>query len=221
VLALSVFGYHYTPPPNLAVPIPPTVVAGGLIVYNAVVVLVLGVPWRRRPGFGLFVVDWLVVTTAIVLTGGFFSPFLILYYAMVIGAALRLALPRSLVLVAACSLVYAWLSNDYPTPADTGAVHLPWLVVGITSLLMVAVTAVAMKRAVDIENTRARGVAVDPKSGHGFCSSSPVVMWDTKTLKPIKTIEVQGRPDGILFEPATERIYVFSHAAPNATVIVD
>jgi len=70
-----------------------------------------------------------------------------------------------------------------------------------------------------IENTRARGVAVDPKSGHGFCSSSPVVMWDTKTLKPIKTIEVQGRPDGILFEPATERIYVFSHAAPNATVI--
>jgi signal transduction histidine kinase len=156
VLALSVFGYQYTPPPNLAVPIPPTLVAGGLIVYNAVVVLVLGVPWRRRPGFGLFVVDWLVVTTAIILTGGFFSPFLILYYAMVIGAALRLSLARTLLLVAACSLVYAWLSNEYPTPADTGAGHLPWLVVGITSLLMVAVTAVAMKRAVDIENTRAR-----------------------------------------------------------------
>ena len=70
-----------------------------------------------------------------------------------------------------------------------------------------------------IDNARARGVAVDPKTRHGFCSSSPVVMWDTKTLKPIKTIEVQGRPDGILFEPATERVYVFSHAAPNATVI--
>jgi DNA-binding beta-propeller fold protein YncE len=70
-----------------------------------------------------------------------------------------------------------------------------------------------------ITNARARGVAVDPKSQHGFCSSSPVVMWDAKTLETLKTIEVQGRPDGILFEPLTERIYVFSHSQPNATVI--
>ena len=70
-----------------------------------------------------------------------------------------------------------------------------------------------------IANARARGVAVDPKSHHGFCSSSPVVMWDTQTLQTLKTIDVQGRPDGILFEPATERVYVFSHSAPNATVL--
>jgi DNA-binding beta-propeller fold protein YncE len=70
-----------------------------------------------------------------------------------------------------------------------------------------------------IPNATARGVAVDAGSHHGFCSSSPVVMWDTETLEPIKTIEVQGRPDGILFEPATERVYVFSHSQPNATVI--
>ena len=70
-----------------------------------------------------------------------------------------------------------------------------------------------------ITNARAHGVAVDPKSGHGFCSSSPVVMWDTKTLETIKTINVEGRPDGISYEPLTERIYVFSHSAPNATVI--
>src|SRR6266487_4380948 len=76
-----------------------------------------------------------------------------------------------------------------------------------------------LKSAGVITNARARGVAVDPKSHHGFCSSSPVVMWDTKTLATIKTIDVQGRPDGILFEPATERIYVFSHSAPNATVL--
>jgi DNA-binding beta-propeller fold protein YncE len=44
-------------------------------------------------------------------------------------------------------------------------------------------------------------------------------MWDAKTLKPIKTIAPQGRPDGILFEPLTERIYVLSHQAPNITVI--
>src|ERR1035441_4772904 len=44
-------------------------------------------------------------------------------------------------------------------------------------------------------NTNARGAAVDPKSGHGFASSKPVAMWDTKTLAPIKTIDVQGGPD--------------------------
>ncbi len=77
----------------------------------------------------------------------------------------------------------------------------------------------SLKPAGAIPNARARGVAVEPKSQHGFCSSSPVVMWDAKTLETLKTIEVQGRPDGILFEPLTERIYVFSHSPPNATVI--
>jgi len=76
-----------------------------------------------------------------------------------------------------------------------------------------------LKPAGSITNARARGAAVDPKSHHGFCSSSPVVMWDTKTLETIKTIDVKGRPDGILFEPATERVYIFSHSQPNATVI--
>jgi DNA-binding beta-propeller fold protein YncE len=76
-----------------------------------------------------------------------------------------------------------------------------------------------LKAAGSIPKARARGAAVDPKSHHGFCSSSPVVMWDTKTLETIKTIEVQGRPDGILFEPETERVFVFSHSQPNATVI--
>ncbi|MFI4987017.1 MAG: YncE family protein, partial [Alphaproteobacteria bacterium] len=61
--------------------------------------------------------------------------------------------------------------------------------------------------------------AVDPKSYYGFGSSKPVIMWDTKTLQTIKTIDVQGKPDGILFDPFNERVYVFSHTAPNATVI--
>ena len=156
VSAISLFGYPYIPLPEPLVRIPPALVAAALIGYNAAVVLVLGVPWRRRPGFGLFVVDWLVVTAAIMLTGGFFSPFLILYYALVIGAALRLSLVQNVGLVAACSVVYALLSTVYPTPADAGPVHLPWLVVGVTSLLMVVVTAVALKRAVTIENARAR-----------------------------------------------------------------
>ena len=63
------------------------------------------------------------------------------------------------------------------------------------------------------------GVAVDPKTGHGFSSSSPVVMFDTKTMKVIKTITVEGRPDGIFFEPSTNRVYVLSHRAPHVTAI--
>ena len=44
-------------------------------------------------------------------------------------------------------------------------------------------------------------------------------MWDAKTLAPVKVIEVQGGPDGILGDPSNQRIYVLSHGAPNVTVI--
>jgi len=57
-----------------------------------------------------------------------------------------------------------------------------------------------LKSAGSIANARARGVAVDPKAQHGFCSSSPVVMWDAKTLGHDQNHRVQGRPDGIVFE---------------------
>jgi DNA-binding beta-propeller fold protein YncE len=71
----------------------------------------------------------------------------------------------------------------------------------------------------EIPGAAAHGAAVDPKSNHGFASSKPLVMWDTKTLATIKTIDAQGNPDGILFDPFNERVYIFSHIAPNATVI--
>jgi DNA-binding beta-propeller fold protein YncE len=63
------------------------------------------------------------------------------------------------------------------------------------------------------------GAVVDPVSHHGFVSSKPIVMFDAKTLATIKTVDVQGGPDGMLFEPLTERVYVLSHSAPNVTVI--
>jgi GAF domain/His Kinase A (phospho-acceptor) domain len=152
VLVLSLFGYGEMRPSPDGLSVDPVVVASGLIVYNLLVVVFLGVPWRRAPGFLLFLLDWLVVSAAVLLTGGFFSPFLLLYYALVIGAALRVGLYRSLLLVAGCALVYAALSTGRPTPVD--AVHLPVLAVGITSLLMVAVTAVFMKRALETEARR-------------------------------------------------------------------
>jgi DNA-binding beta-propeller fold protein YncE len=70
-----------------------------------------------------------------------------------------------------------------------------------------------------ITNSGGHGVAVDPKSHHGFSSSNPVSMFDTTTLELIKKITVEGGPDGIFFEPATQRVYVLSHRAPNVTVI--
>ncbi len=63
------------------------------------------------------------------------------------------------------------------------------------------------------------GAAVDTASKHGFCSSNPVVMWDTDKLTVIKTIPVEGRPEGILFDSATQHVFILSHSAPNATVI--
>jgi hypothetical protein len=70
-----------------------------------------------------------------------------------------------------------------------------------------------------VPNSGGHGVAVDPKSHHGFSSRNPITMFDTTTLAAIKEIAVKGNPDGIFFEPATERIYVLSHRAPNVTVI--
>jgi len=71
----------------------------------------------------------------------------------------------------------------------------------------------------EIPNTNARGAAVSPKSNHGFGSSKPVAMWDSKTLMPIKTIDVQGGPDGIMYDAFSDRVYILSHIQPNVTVI--
>ena len=71
----------------------------------------------------------------------------------------------------------------------------------------------------EIPDATGHGVAVDPKVNHGFLTSKPIVMFDSKTLAMIKTIDVQGNPDGILFDPFNERIYDLSHSAPNVTVI--
>ena len=72
----------------------------------------------------------------------------------------------------------------------------------------------------EIEGVGGNGAAVDPKSGHGFTSSKPVSMFDTRTMKLIKTIDVgAAAPDGILFDAFNDRIYIFSHPTKDATVI--
>ena len=71
----------------------------------------------------------------------------------------------------------------------------------------------------EIATGNAHGAAIDPKSSHGFITSKPLVMFDTKTLTAIKTIDVRGNPDGHLFDPFNQRAYILSHVAPHVTVI--
>ena len=70
-----------------------------------------------------------------------------------------------------------------------------------------------------ITNVGGHGVAIDTKTHHGVSSSSPPCLFDTQTMQKIKTIEVQGRPDGILLEPFTDKVYIFSHESSSITVI--
>ena len=71
----------------------------------------------------------------------------------------------------------------------------------------------------EIRNTNAHGAVVSQKSNHGFASSKPLTMFDAKTLATIKTIDVDGRPDGLMYDAFNDRVYVLSHSTPNATVI--
>lgn len=70
-----------------------------------------------------------------------------------------------------------------------------------------------------IDTVSSGGAIVDPKSHHGFSTTKPITMWDSNTLQVIKTIDVDGRPDGIMFDPYNERVWVLSHVPPYATVI--
>ncbi|HME07922.1 MAG TPA: hypothetical protein VKG25_12780, partial [Bryobacteraceae bacterium] len=63
----------------------------------------------------------------------------------------------------------------------------------------------------EIPGVSAHGVVVSAKSSHGFASSKPVVMFDSKTLAAIKKIDVEGGPDGMLYDAFNDRVYVLSH----------
>ena len=71
----------------------------------------------------------------------------------------------------------------------------------------------------EIAETNAHGAVVNVKNGHGFASSKPVTMFDSKTLAVIKKIDVEGSPDGMLEDAFNDRIYVLSHRDPNVTVL--
>lgn len=126
-------------------------VLAGLILYNTIVVAFFGVPFRRAPGFPLMVIDLLVGSCAIIAAGGLVSPFIVLYYALVIGAALRAGLQRSLILVGGCALVLVALASVAPLPPGLA---LPVVVAEVSALLMAVVTTAGMRHAVQVETQR-------------------------------------------------------------------
>jgi len=71
----------------------------------------------------------------------------------------------------------------------------------------------------EIPTTNSHGAVVDPKSNHGFISSKPITMFDSKTMMPIQKIDVQGNPDGMLFDPSEQKVYILSHTSPHVTAI--
>src|ERR1035437_902716 len=77
------------------------------------------------------------------------------------------------------------------------------------------------KQVGDIPNTSGHGAIVDDVTGHGFATSRAITMFDAKTFAIIKTIPVQGNPDGYLNDTVNHRFYDLSHSAPNITIIDD
>jgi hypothetical protein len=73
----------------------------------------------------------------------------------------------------------------------------------------------------DISGVSGHGAVVDDETGHGFATSRAITMFDAKTFAIIKTIPVEGNPDGYLNDAVNHRFYDLSHSEPNITVIDD
>jgi Uncharacterized conserved protein len=75
-----------------------------------------------------------------------------------------------------------------------------------------------------IENTSGvHGIALAPEFSRGFTSNGKdgsVTVFDTKTLAFIKVIDTkEKKPDAILYEPLTKRVFVFNGDSENCTAI--
>src|SRR5256714_10101445 len=76
----------------------------------------------------------------------------------------------------------------------------------------------------DIPDTpRTHGIALAPKSNHGFITNggdSTVTMFDLKTLAPIRKIRVpSGGLDGIMYDDFSHRIILTNHSRPIGTAV--
>jgi DNA-binding beta-propeller fold protein YncE len=66
------------------------------------------------------------------------------------------------------------------------------------------------------------GVALAPDLGRGFVTNgqtSTVTIFDLKSLKAVQEVAVGKKPDAILFDPATSRVFAFNGDGDSATAI--
>ena len=77
----------------------------------------------------------------------------------------------------------------------------------------------SLKQVGELDGISAHGAVVDPANHHGFASSKPVTMFDSTSMTALKSITVDGNPDGLTLDAAAHRVYVLSHSAPNITVL--
>ncbi|MFZ0773908.1 MAG: YncE family protein [Candidatus Sulfotelmatobacter sp.] len=74
-----------------------------------------------------------------------------------------------------------------------------------------------------IENTPGvHGIAIAAELGRGFVSdgqSSAVTIFDLRTLKTIAEVPVGKKPDAIIYDPATSRVFAFNGDSSSATAI--
>jgi len=76
----------------------------------------------------------------------------------------------------------------------------------------------------DIPDTpRMHGIALAAKENHGFTSNagdSTVTVFDLKTLAFIKKVKIpQGGLDGIMYDEASNRVYLTNHSRPVGTLV--
>ena len=75
----------------------------------------------------------------------------------------------------------------------------------------------------DINNTPGvHGIAIATGLNKGYITNggdNSVTVFDTATLKETARIKVGNRPDAILFDPATKRIFAFNAGSKDCTVI--
>lgn len=66
------------------------------------------------------------------------------------------------------------------------------------------------------------GIALAPEFNHGFLSDgkgNTVIMFDLKTMKALSKIDSPKDPDGIIYDPATSRVFAFNGDSNSATAI--
>ncbi len=119
--------------------IPITHMTLAAVAYNVVLVLLARyVRWLRQT-LNVLVVDTLMTTLAVYLTGGYHSGFFIIYFFIIIGAAFYLNLVSTTIVALILSLIY--VGACFVNPAGIFTANAPYILAGkIVVLLIVALT---------------------------------------------------------------------------------